>query len=321
MVLNSSNNNRGDQRNNLADWRWQDDFGPQNVQDSASDVRIVEPTLAVIKDASPLTGQAGDTITFTIEVRHTLLSNADAFNVVLTDVIPADMTYVAGTLSNTSGVVPTSLTESLGTITVIWDTFPDNNSSFLTFDATLDFTVTPGEVITNNAGVTWTSLPGNVTTAQSAYNTLSTERTGDPANPGGAANDYRATDPASVTIINPQALDKTIVQTSEIFTGGADVAIGEIVRYRLRATLIEGINPNYTFVDRLQNGLSFLDLSQVKVSFLSDTPIGAPPDMLGANVGGDSADLRHARQSDHGRRPAGHIQLWHAGRHRQRCRA
>ena len=67
VVLKSSNNNRGDQRNNLADWRWQDDFGPQNVQDSASDVRIVEPTLAVIKDASPLTGQAGDTITFTIE--------------------------------------------------------------------------------------------------------------------------------------------------------------------------------------------------------------------------------------------------------------
>ena len=122
------------------------------------------------------------------------------------------MTYVGGSLSNTSGVAPTSLNESLGTITVIWDTFPDNSSSFLTFDATLDFTVTPGDVITNNAEVTWTSLPGNVTTAQSAYNTLSTERTGDPANPGGAANDYRATDPASVTIINPQALDKTIVQ-------------------------------------------------------------------------------------------------------------
>ncbi|MCU0962308.1 MAG: isopeptide-forming domain-containing fimbrial protein, partial [Pirellulaceae bacterium] len=286
VVLNSSNNNRGDQRNNLADWRWQDDFGPQNVQDSASDVRIVEPTLAVIKDASPITGQAGDTITFTIEVRHTLFSNADAFNVVLTDLIPARMTYVGGSLSNTSGVVPTSLTESLGTITVIWDTFPDNSSSFLTFNATLDFTVTPGEVITNNAAATWTSLPGNVTIAQSAYNTLSTERTGDPANPGGAANDYRATDPASVTIIYPQALEKTIVHTSESFTGGADVAIGEIVRYRLRATLIEGINPNYTFVDRLQNGLSFLDLSQVKVSFLSNTPIGAPPDMWGANVGG-----------------------------------
>jgi uncharacterized repeat protein (TIGR01451 family) len=94
VVLNGTNNNRGNQRNNLAVWQWEDDFGLQTVQDSADNVRIVEPTLIVFKEAVPLTGQAGDTITFTLGVRHVGVSNADAFNVVLTDVIPADMTYV-----------------------------------------------------------------------------------------------------------------------------------------------------------------------------------------------------------------------------------
>jgi large repetitive protein len=70
VVLNSTNNNRGDLRNNLVTWQWENPDGLQTVQDGAPDVRIVEPTLVVLKEAVPQTGQAGDVITFTIEVRH-----------------------------------------------------------------------------------------------------------------------------------------------------------------------------------------------------------------------------------------------------------
>lgn len=165
VVLNSTDNDRGVQLNNLADWQWQDDFGPQSVQDSADNVRIVEPTLVVFKEASPVSGQAGDTITFTIEIRHAGVSNADAFDVELSDLIPADMTYVAGSLLHTGGVAPTTLSESGGTVRAVWSTFPDNNSSFLRFAVTLDSSVVPGQVITNQAQVLYTSLPGDVTTA------------------------------------------------------------------------------------------------------------------------------------------------------------
>ena len=59
-------------------------------------------------------------------------------------------------------------------------------SSQLQFVVTLDPTTEPARTITNTANLAWTSLPGDVTTAGSPYNMLSTERTGDASNPGGA---------------------------------------------------------------------------------------------------------------------------------------
>lgn len=288
VVLNTLNNNRGDARNNLARWQWEDDFGPQNVEDNAPDVVIVEPTLEVIKTVSPLTGDAGDLFTFTITVQHTTgVSNTDAFDVVLTDMIPAGLTYETGTLSFVSGLAPTSLTESSGTITGQWSSFPLGNTSTFQFGARTGGSVTPGQKITNEAEVRYTSLPGPVTTPQSSHNGLSTERTGNTGDPGGSANDYRHSDSADITVHIP-SISKSIVATSELSTIDTNVAIGEIVRYRLKAELIEGASPKVQFVDVLEDGLSFLDKGQVRVSFVSASSITSPDggwDLAGANGG------------------------------------
>ena len=106
-------------------------------------------------------------------------------------------------------------------LTATWDSpvtsFPIGSNSTLTFDVTLDASVSPGQVITNTGNVAWTSLPGDVTTPQSAYNGLSTERTGDTTNPGGVENDYRATGTANVTVASTPT--KSIRLTSEAHTG------------------------------------------------------------------------------------------------------
>ncbi|MCO6455211.1 MAG: isopeptide-forming domain-containing fimbrial protein, partial [Pirellulaceae bacterium] len=285
VVLNSSNNNRGNQRNNQADWRWDTSAGPQQIRDNAPNVRIVEPTLRVVKDAAPAQVEAGDVVLYTIDVSHTAVSNANAYDVVLTDLIPPDTSYVMGSLMHTGGHPPNLLQESGGTVTVVWNEFPDDLSSQLQFEVLIMPLATAGSTITNTVDVTWTSLPGDITTPQSPYNTLSTERTGDPANPGGAANDYLTSDPASVTVRLPTVLDKSLVSTSEPHTAGSDVAIGEVVRYRLRGTLVGGTNPSIRIVDELPTGLVLLDLDEVKISFTSDTPIVAAPDLLGANNG------------------------------------
>src|SRR4030065_709846 len=60
----------------------------------------VEPTLQVTKTALPTTGDAGDTISFTVVISHTGASNADAFELTWSDVVPAGMTYTPGTLAN-----------------------------------------------------------------------------------------------------------------------------------------------------------------------------------------------------------------------------
>ena len=84
VVLNTPGNDRGIARNNAATLAWTGG----STSDSAPDVIILEPTLTIQKDASPVTGDAGDTITFTIIVRNQAPSNTDAFNLDWRDTIP-----------------------------------------------------------------------------------------------------------------------------------------------------------------------------------------------------------------------------------------
>src|SRR5262249_33387630 len=69
-----------------------------------------------------------------------------------------------------------------------------------TFQATLDAGLAPGQVLSNTARVRYSTLAGDVTRPQSPYNAVSTERTGDPADPGGAVNDLTASATTSVTV-------------------------------------------------------------------------------------------------------------------------
>lgn len=275
VVINGGSNDRGDQRNNSAVWTW----SGGSVTTAAPNVRIVEPTLVVTKTALPTEGDAGDLITFTVTLAHTGPSNADAFDVVLSDVIPARMTYVPGSLDCTLGVQdPLTCSEAGGVISAAWPSFlDDGTNAVLTFQVTLDVTVVTGQVLTNTAAVTWTSLPGDVTTPQTANNLLSTERTGDTANPGGADNDYRASGSATVTIFAPGPA-KAVAATSEAHTaavGGVErVAIGEIVRFRLTARVHEGTSPDLRLVDALPAGLTFLDDGTARVAFVADGPGG-----------------------------------------------
>ncbi len=284
VVINSDNNNRGGRRNNRADWRWEDDFGPQQVRDNAPNVTIVEPTLQVNKTAMPLLAvEAGDTVTYTINVSHTGPSDADAFDVDLEDILPPHTAYVPASLQHTGGLAPDLLLESGGTVTANWSSFPDGSTSQIQFDVTILTSAVAGTFITNEADVDWTSLPGDVTVPQSVYNTLSTERTGDDTDPGGTANDYLTSDPASVFVRLPVVLAKKPVSTSEPSTPTNQVTIGEIVRYELQTTIAAGTNTEFRIVDRLPDGLELIDVSEAKLSFTSDNPILAAPDLLGAN--------------------------------------
>ncbi len=271
-VLNSTGNDRGAGRNNNAAWAWTSG----TASGSAPNVVIVEPTLQVVKTALPSTGDAGDEIVYGLVFSHTAASNADAFEVTLSDPLPAGVTFVGGSLECASGVQdPGSFFESGGVITAAWASFLDNGTSgACTLHVTLDDDVEPGQVITNTANLAWSSLPGDVTAPQSAYNGLSTERTGDISNPGGTENDYRASGPATVTVF--QVPDKSLTATSESHTGnpgsGERVAIGEIVRYHLAFQLAEGIATNLRLQDELPAGMQFLNDNTAMVALVSNGP-------------------------------------------------
>ncbi len=307
VVINGGSNDRGDTRNNDAEYTWTAASETSSVSGSAPNVTIVEPTLQITKTANPTTGDADDVVTFTLDIAHTAQSDADTFEVTLTDAIPAGLTYVPGSLTHTAGLAPDTgtLIELGGTITAFWTTFTLTDTSQIQFQATLDRTVEPGQVLTNTGTVTWTSLPGDVTSPQSTHNALSTERTGDTSNPGGTDNDYTASDDATVTVFQQPV--KSIVATSETSTGVAGgferAAIGEVVRYRLAFRLAEGTATNLQFRDLLPAGMRFLDDGTAMAMFVSDGGItsttlsGAGLQVVGdeTTVAGNRADIRAPR--------------------------
>ena len=259
VVLNTAANDRGDTLDNTATFNW----AAQNIQASAANLTIVEPTLDVDKTIAPTTGQGVDQFTITLDISHTGTSDADAFNVTLSDALPAGLVFV-GSLSSTAGVAPTTIGESSGTITATFAELQIGQTSQIEFTVGLDPSVAAGSDITNIVNSDWSSLPGTVTTAQSS-NALSTERTGSTGDPGGASNDHTDSANATVTVISP-ALSKSIIATNQAHTAGQDVAIGEIVTYRSVITVPQASLATATLVDVPTAGLAIVDVLSVTAS-------------------------------------------------------
>ncbi|MGV6852310.1 MAG: hypothetical protein ACWA5R_09075 [bacterium] len=252
VVTNYSSNDRGDKRNNSV--TFQSSGGLSNA--SAPNVTIQEPLISIAKSVSPSNADAGDTLTYTLVLTASNAANRTrAFDINLNDVIPANLTYVAASLSNTGGIAPSSLAEAAGTISANWAQLDPGDTSTLSFQATVDLTAPAGTSITNNADINWTSLAG-APGARSANSSIAFERTGSSLDPGGATNDYNDTDPAVVNI-SPVVVSKVVVASDEPTTADPAAAIGEQVTYEITVTIPEGTVPNLVITDTLPitNGL------------------------------------------------------------------
>lgn len=273
VVTNTSFVNRGTYVNNNADFTWSNNSSTGRASDQADNVVVVEPGLVINKSVDPPSGDAGDVVTFTLVLRHDGdIDDTDAFNVILNDVIPAGLTYLPDTLKNTGGLPPTLINANTATgFTVSWDEFPVGSTSTFTFQATLDNDVYPGQKITNTADANWTSLPGDQGSPQTPHNPQSCERSGNPAACGGENNDYVTNGEASVAISDRP--DKTLVSTSEDHTTDANVAIGEVVRYRLQTVWPEGTASQVSILDRLPAGMLYLP-GATRIAFVCDGSAG-----------------------------------------------
>ncbi len=271
VATNVITSDAGDLLGNSAELSWDS----ASLTDDDNDTILLEPYITTLKEAGPGLTDAGNLITYKVTLTNgNGPTDTDAFDVVWTDTLPAEMNYVSGpTLGLCSSPPDTLLSNGLPhpTFTATWDDandFPKNSDCIITFTATVDYSVNPGEVIPNIANTTWTSLPGPVTNVAEDYNTDDDERTGADG-VGVEPDDYASTDTGSVTITNP-ALQKYLMQTSEPHTSLADVAIGEIVRYRLVVAIPEGTSPNFQVRDNIPDGLIFLNDGTARLSFISN---------------------------------------------------
>ncbi|MEM7465608.1 MAG: isopeptide-forming domain-containing fimbrial protein [Pseudomonadota bacterium] len=269
LVTNTSDISNGDTKTNDADATA--DGVPADV-DNQVDVLVVEPQLTLQKDLlTPSSGVvAGDTVTYRITVSHTGGSSADAYDLNISDDIPAILNGISIDSALINGVTDVS-----GLFAIVGGDLvtPDPNALDLLMGQTLVIEISgtisvglgPTDVISNSADLTWTGqndAPGGGNNPN--------ERGGD----GTGENDYNDSDPAdNITAANTFNLTKT--------ASAGSVTIGELITYTLSVQLIDGTTNNIQIVDTLPDGFAYqagsaiiFDAADMTINGFSATPAG-----------------------------------------------
>ncbi|CUI72965.1 VCBS domain-containing protein [Achromobacter kerstersii] len=249
------------------------------AQGALPTVTIVEPTLSVTQTAvssgSSVGVDRGDTLTYTITISNgTAASDVDAFDVTLRDVLPTELSgaqiigvtlYSGATITGTGDFIIQN--GELRTADGSKLDIPKGGAVVLRVTGTLNaLTGTQGSV-DNQVNVQWTSLNG----------AAAGERTGaDGLLASGVLNDYQLSNTLSERI----AADATISHVGGLTDTAAgtpstadpqDVAVGEIIHYRVAFVVPEGTDPAAAIRVLLPQGLTFMNDGTATLGFIADS--------------------------------------------------
>ncbi len=258
-------------------------YGSTNMSAVYSgNVAIVEPVINTAKSVSSGPYNAGDAVTYTIALTNPptnaspTLGSTTAFGVTLNDPLPSMLLTPALSSVTGGGFTAADFTITGCPAACTLETasaldIPANTTVAIQVTGTLAYTVSPGQVISNTATTRWTSLPGTPG-VRSTYAPAAVERDGSGGLLGsGSLNDYRTGAAVNLTI-SDVAPAKSIVQSSEPTTSGANAAVGEIVRYHLVVQIPQGTSPNFQIQDTLPAGLTFLNDGTARVALVCNGP-------------------------------------------------
>nr|WP_245315994.1 isopeptide-forming domain-containing fimbrial protein [Methanobacterium aggregans] len=260
LVGNVLSNQNGVTLTNTANMYFADPQNPGNYLNGGSSqatATVVEPNLQVTKTASKTNLNTGEQFTYTVTVKHTAASTADAYDVQVVDTLPSGLTYVPG-----SEVLPPtwSLTVSGNTLTF--------SSPLLTlFDGTAIFTFNcsvnngynlAGMNLTNTAVLTYASGPSD----------NPNRRTGSdgPSGPG-VLNDYYTTGNVQVHVLGADLVVKKVGPSSlnageplnytiTVINKGPDTAVNAVLNDTFLVPWFNRlVNPQYSI-----NGGSWINI-------------------------------------------------------------
>lgn len=237
IVANILSNQDGTALENTADLSWTGG----SLTDQLS-INVVEPDLSITKDVDRSEVTLGDVCTFTIIVRHTPGSTADAYDISIVDTLPSHLTYVDGSCSLPALQVDTSGLPGQIMFTIPALTLVDGQTSF-TFSCRLSNEAPLGEPLVNEAVLTYTSLSG----------TDGNERTGTDGPSG--PNDYYATGQREITPILRTTItaDKTVTDDN-----GGQLLGGEILTYNITLTNTSSPVTSVIFSDPIPEHTSYI---------------------------------------------------------------
>ena len=258
-------------------------FGGSTQQSKTTDVVVVEPQFTIQKSVTPTGGiDAGDLLTYTVVIKNT--GNADAFDLQLDDSLGnlggnfdlQSVTIAAAPASanaSTAGSVTSASNAASGDrVQLLAAQLKVGESLTLGYSGVLLAALQPGTRLTNEATIRYSSLPGERGT------TVNPTGSSTPGDSGAATGERNGSDgfiapnnyfnSSSVAVESLGfAAQKTVRLSSEDSTQADNVAIGEIVRFRLQARLAEGSISTLQFVDDLPAGFDFINDGTATLGF------------------------------------------------------
>jgi large repetitive protein len=253
-VIDRPANARGDVLTNNASIAYTDGQSvARNVGAAPVNVTLVEPALQIDKVADVISAQPNDVITYTVTISHAAASNATAYDVRLSDLLPSQFLLLAPPtiITNPGGVT----VNGTGVDVTIAD-LDVGETLVVQYQVRVVGAPPPGITVANNAAVTWDSLPGV-----------------------GDVGRAPATPPNDTAIVGLVGFDKQIISTSQPETGDGefrpgvvDATIGETATWNLVVTL-----PNGSTVVRVTDFLPSGAIGTLQL-------VGSPVITLGSGV-------------------------------------
>jgi len=286
IVANEANVQNGLVIGNSADYEFTDFFGASHTgSDTSRNVTVIEADLTLDKSNSTLGADvaAGDTITYTIRVEHNMgTTTSDAYDVVVTDTIPAGLTYVGGSLAATAGSVAL-VTDETGAPVISFTaaTIPMGSYAEVEYQVTVDTGVIPNQALTNSTHLEWTSWPGTP-------GAPAEERNGSASSGGDAWNDYFRDTTNTVTVETGATINKTPDGAIRDFTIGVASGVLDVVPYTITVTLPHATIPVLEITDVMGEGIYYQNNSAT-VTFPNGTTQNINPSLTAGPGDGTAA--------------------------------
>ncbi|MGJ7511974.1 VCBS domain-containing protein [Variovorax sp. GT1P44] len=257
-------------------------------------VTVREPTLQIEQTAVTTRSAGvdrGDQVRYIIEIRNnTASSDFDAFDISFLNNLPTQLDgltlvgvqYVGGATNN-GGPDFVLDGRQLHTAAGADIDVPRGARILLTVVGTVNASAASQPSFDNTATVQWTSLDGTTGGVADPVG----ERTGvdGPLN-SGVLNDYQTSFTLTIPVLQQLELSRVGGLPDTPAANPTDapheqVTVGEIVRYRVVATLAQGTVGDYNIQVTLQNGLGFINDGTVRLAFISNEPMtSSTPDLI-----------------------------------------
>lgn len=221
-------------------------FGPGLNGTATADVDVVEPLLDIQKTGSITTGQAGDSVNFSVSVSHLAGSNMDARALRVVDVLPSPngLTGLASVNAAVAGAgcaanppAPVISNNSAGnTLDVAVDYLPRDCTLTITYSATLEADVVVNTNVVNIANLAWYSIA--------------------PSDPAGPGREYGDSNDHTILVSSP-GMSKWVASVSPDIGSAQvdgtlpDLAIGAVVTWQFDVELPAGDSLAAVVTDQL----------------------------------------------------------------------